>query len=81
MSTRSDEKFGKKVQTFNKMEIVVTLSILMVLALVAIVVSTVFARESAMDRAQKLFYGHQLDGNRPIPFLDAALQAHQNTSS
>eukprot|EP00913_Durusdinium_trenchii_P030401 g28477.t2 len=43
----------------------------MVLALFAIVVSTIFARGSGLSRAQKLFYGHKLEDDRPLPFLDA----------
>lgn len=64
------DRLGKQVP-FNKMEIVVTLTVLMVLALFAIVVSTIFARGSGLSRAQKLFYGHKLEDDRPLPFLDA----------
>eukprot|EP00434_Breviolum_minutum_P040574 symbB.v1.2.036054.t1/scaffold5001.1/size31928/2 len=62
------------------MELVATLTILMLLALIAIVVSTIMARESAMTRAQKLLHGHPLEDDRPIPFLDAALKVGANTS-
>ncbi|CAK9018770.1 Tetratricopeptide repeat protein 28 (TPR repeat protein 28) (TPR repeat-containing big gene cloned at Keio) [Durusdinium trenchii] len=58
--THMPDRLGKQVP-FNKMEIVVTLTVLMVLALFAIVVSTIFARGSGLSRAQKLFYGHKLE--------------------